>query len=32
MPIIKTAKAIEPYLTFPTTDGNGGGINIRLGE
>ena len=32
MPIIKTAKAIEPYLTFLTTDGNGGGINIRLGE
>ena len=31
MPIIKTAKAIEPYITFPTTDG-GNGINIRLGE
>lgn len=31
MPIIKTAKAIEPYLTFPTAEG-GNGINIRLGE
>lgn len=32
MPIIKTAKAIEPYITFPSTDGNGSGINIRLGD
>ena len=31
MPIIKTAKAIEPYLTLPTAEG-GSGINIRLGE
>ena len=31
MPIIKTAKAIEPYLTFPTAEG-GNGINIRHGE
>ena len=32
MPIIKTAKAIEPYITFPTTTEGGKGINIRLGE
>ena len=32
MPIIKTAKAIEPYITFPSSDGNGSGINIRLGD
>ncbi len=31
MPIIKTAKAIEPYITLPTTE-HGNGINIRLGE
>ena len=32
MPIIKTAKAIEPYITFPTNTDGGKGINIRLGE
>ncbi len=32
MPIIKTAKAIEPYITFPTHTDGGKGINIRLGE
>ena len=32
MPIIKTAKAIEPYITFPTNTDGGNGINIRLGE
>lgn len=33
MPIIKTAKAIEPYITFPSNSGDGGnGINIRLGD
>ncbi len=32
MPIIKTAKAIEPYITFPTNTDGGNGINIRLGN
>ena len=32
MPIIKTAKAIEPYITFPANTDGGKGINIRLGE
>ena len=32
MPIIKTAKAIEPYITFPSNTNGGSGINIRLGE
>lgn len=32
MPIIKTAKAIEPYITFPSNTDGGRGINIRLGE
>ena len=32
MPIIKTAKVIEPYITFPTNTDGGNGINIRLGN
>ncbi len=35
MPLANTAKAIEPYLDIPTqseSSGDGGGINIRLGN
>jgi len=32
MPVINTAQALSPYLNLENGDGNGGGINIRLGD
>ena len=32
MPLINTAQALTPYIKVNTSDNNGGGIQIRLGE
>ena len=32
MPISTLAAAIDPYITHPSNDNNGGGINIKLGD
>ncbi len=32
MPVINMAQALTPYLNINNGDGNGGGINIRLGD